>query len=76
MVELEIDKIECMHRKVVTSHAGGIVGMIALRTHSILITGGEDGALHAYDTESHILLARYHFPAAITYMLYPPLDVS
>lgn len=76
VVELEIDKIECDHRKVITCHAGGVVAIAALRTHPILITAGEDGALHAYDTEKHTLLARYVFPKPITTILYPPLDVS
>ncbi|XP_059046371.1 cilia- and flagella-associated protein 44 isoform X2 [Achroia grisella] len=75
-VELEIDKIECDHHKVMTCHAGGIVSMAALRTHPILITAGEDGALQAYNIETHALLARYHFPAPITCLLYPPVDVD
>ncbi|KAM3964257.1 cilia- and flagella-associated protein 44 [Aphomia sociella] len=75
-VELEIDKIECNHQKVMTSHSGGIVAMAALRSHPILITAGEDGALQAYNTETHILLARYHFPTAITCLFYPPVDVD
>ncbi|XP_022814799.1 uncharacterized protein LOC111348420 isoform X2 [Spodoptera litura] len=76
IVELEIDKIECNHRKVITCHAGGVVAMAAVRTHPLLITAGEDGALHAYDTDNHILLARYLFPKPITTLLYPPLDVD
>ncbi|CAH0702407.1 unnamed protein product [Spodoptera exigua] len=76
VVELDIDKIECDHRRVTTCHAGGIVAMAALRTHPILITAGEDGALHAYHTEKHVLLARYVFPNPITALLYPPLDVD
>ncbi|KAL0880918.1 hypothetical protein ABMA27_002088 [Loxostege sticticalis] len=75
-VELEIDKIESNHRKVMTCHAGAVVAMAALRTHPILITAGEDGALLAYSTENHVLLARYQFPTAITCMLYPPSDVD
>ncbi|XP_052756190.1 cilia- and flagella-associated protein 44 [Galleria mellonella] len=75
-VEVEIDKIECNHSKVMTCHAGGIVSMAALRTHPILITAGEDGALQAYNTDTHKLLARYHFPSPITCLLYPPVDVD
>jgi hypothetical protein len=75
-VDLEIDKIECNHRKIFTSHAGAIIAMAALRTHPILITVGEDGALLAYSTENHSLLARYQFPTAVTSLLYPPVDVS
>lgn len=77
IVELDVDKLEeCNHRKVLVSHAGAIVTMIALRNHPILITAGEDGAIMAYSTETHKLLARYIFPAAVTSMLYPPIDVS
>lgn len=75
-VELEIDKIECDHQKVMTCHAGGVVAMAALRTHPILITAGEDGALHAYCTETYALLARFQFPTPITCMLYPPEEVK
>ncbi|XP_045768159.1 cilia- and flagella-associated protein 44 isoform X2 [Maniola jurtina] len=75
-VELDIDKLECNHRKVMTFHSGGVVAIAALRTHPILITAGEDGALHAYNTETHILLARYQFQAAVTCLLYPPIDVD
>ncbi|CAH0714428.1 unnamed protein product, partial [Brenthis ino] len=75
-VELEIDKLECNHRKVMTCHASGVVSMAVLRTHPVLITAGEDGALHAYNTETHKLLARYQFPAAVTCMMYPPIDVN
>ncbi|XP_053613001.1 cilia- and flagella-associated protein 44 [Plodia interpunctella] len=75
-VDLDIDKIECNHRRIMTCHAGPIVAMIALRTHPILITAGEDGALQAYNTETHILLARYTFPQPITCVLYPPIDVD
>ncbi|KAJ0175517.1 hypothetical protein K1T71_008676 [Dendrolimus kikuchii] len=75
-VELELDKIECDHRKVMTYHAGGVVSMAALRTHPILITAGEDGALHAYSTDTRLLLARYQFLTAITCMFYPPVDVD
>ncbi|XP_030032146.1 cilia- and flagella-associated protein 44 isoform X2 [Manduca sexta] len=74
--ELEIDKIECNHRKVLTCHAGSVVAMAALRTHPILITAGEDGALQAYNTETHTLLARYQFPKPITCLLYPPIDLD
>ncbi|CAG4986750.1 unnamed protein product [Parnassius apollo] len=75
-VDLEIDKIECNHRKVLTSHAGGIVGMVNLRLHPLLITVGEDGALHVYNTQNQVLLARYQFPSAITCLMYPPIDVD
>ncbi|XP_052739568.1 cilia- and flagella-associated protein 44 [Bicyclus anynana] len=75
-VELDIDKLECDHRKTMTFHAGSVVAMAALRTHPILITAGEDGALHAYNSETHILLARYQFQAAVTCMMYPPVDVD
>ncbi|XP_045494848.1 cilia- and flagella-associated protein 44 [Colias croceus] len=75
-VELEIDKIECNHRKVLTCHAGAIVAMAALRSHPILVTAGQDGALQAYNTETHALLARYQFQAGVTCMLYPPVDVD
>lgn len=50
--------------------------MAVLRTQPILITGGEDGALHAYNTYTHTLLARYQFPVPISCIFYPPLDVS
>uniref|UniRef100_A0A2A4JET3 Cilia- and flagella-associated protein 44 n=1 Tax=Heliothis virescens TaxID=7102 RepID=A0A2A4JET3_HELVI len=76
VVELEIDKIECDHRKVISCHAGKVVAMAALRTHPILITAGEDGALHAYNTMKHTLLARYLFPTPITCLHYPPIDVD
>ncbi|CAH0581322.1 unnamed protein product [Chrysodeixis includens] len=76
VVELDIDKIECNHRKVVTCHAGGIVAMVAMRGYTILVTVGVDGALHAYNTKTHALLARYLFPTAITCLLYPPLEVD
>ncbi|KOB66841.1 Uncharacterized protein OBRU01_20689, partial [Operophtera brumata] len=56
-VDLEIDKIECDHRKVMTFHAGRVVAMAALRTHPILITAGADGALMAFSTENHRLEA-------------------
>lgn len=59
-----------------TSHSGPVIGIVALRTHPILITAGHDGAIMAYNTETHTLLARYKFPAAISCLLYPPLDVS
>lgn len=59
-----------------TCHASGVVAMAALRLHPILLTAGEDGALHAYNTRTQALLAKYHFQAAITCMLYPPIDVS
>lgn len=59
-----------------TSHAGGVIAIAALRTHPILITAGTDGALMAYSTETHALLARYTFPTAVTCLLYPPVDVS
>lgn len=59
-----------------TCHASGVVSMAVMRTHPVLITAGEDGALHAYNTETHNLLARYQFQAAVTCMLYPPIDVS
>ncbi|XP_075974116.1 cilia- and flagella-associated protein 44 [Anticarsia gemmatalis] len=75
-VELEIDKLECNHQKVITCHAGGVVAMAALRTHPLLITAGEDGALHAYNTDNHKLLARYHFQTPVTCMFYPPLDMD
>ncbi|CAH2076495.1 unnamed protein product, partial [Iphiclides podalirius] len=75
-VDLEIDKIECNHRKVATCHAGSVVGMAALRLHPILITVGEDGALLAYNTDNQALLARYQFPSAATCLLYPPHDVD
>ncbi|CAB3223441.1 unnamed protein product [Arctia plantaginis] len=75
-VDLEIDKLECNHHKVITCHAGSIVAMAVLRTQPILITGGEDGALHAYNTYSHTLLARYQFPVPISCIFYPPLDVD
>ncbi|XP_072939178.1 cilia- and flagella-associated protein 44 [Epargyreus clarus] len=75
-VELEIDKIECNHRKVFTCHAGSIVAMAALRTHPILVTAGEDGALQAYNTDTHVLLARYQFQTAVTCLFYPPADVD
>lgn len=52
------------------------MAMAMLRNHPILITAGQDGALHAYSTETHVLLARYVFPTAISCMLYPPIDVS
>lgn len=58
-----------------TFHASGIVAMAALRSYPILITAGEDGALHAYNSETHDILAKYQFQTAITCMLYPPLDV-
>lgn len=58
-----------------TCHAGAVVGMAALRTHPILITTGEDGALQAYNTDTHVLLARYQFPVAVSCLLYPPIDV-
>ncbi|CAG9578714.1 unnamed protein product [Danaus chrysippus] len=74
--DLEIDKLECNHRKVMTFHASGIVAMAALRSHPILITAGEDGALHAYNSETHDILAKYQFQTPITCMLYPPLDVD
>lgn len=74
-VELEIDKEQCDHKKVMTCHAGGIVGMAAMRQHPLLLTAGEDGALQAYSTENQLLLVRYQFPAPITCMLYPPVDV-
>ncbi|KAJ8721473.1 hypothetical protein PYW07_002248 [Mythimna separata] len=76
VVDLEIDKLECDHQKVVTCHAGGVVALAALRTHPILITAGEDGTLQAYNTETHTLLARYLFPKPVSCMLYPPLDVD
>ncbi|PZC76403.1 hypothetical protein B5X24_HaOG204702 [Helicoverpa armigera] len=76
VVELEIDKLECEHKKVITCHAGKVVAMAALRTHPILITAGEDGALHAYNTMRHTLLARYLFPRPITCLFYPPIDVD
>ncbi|XP_063394624.1 cilia- and flagella-associated protein 44 [Cydia fagiglandana] len=75
-VDTEIDKIECAHRKVYTSHAGGVVAMAPLRGHPVLVTAGEDGALHAYSTESHTLLARYVFLKPVTCMFYPPVDVD
>ncbi|CAH2265748.1 jg7937 [Pararge aegeria aegeria] len=75
-VELDIDKLECNHRKIMTFHAGSVVAIVALRTHPIIITAGEDGALHAYNSETHILLARYQFQAAVTCLLYPPIDVD
>ncbi|RVE42054.1 hypothetical protein evm_013296 [Chilo suppressalis] len=75
-VELDIDKIECDHRKLFTCHAGGVVAMAALRNHPILVTAGEDGALLAYNTESHVLLSRHQFPTKITCLLYPPVDVD
>ncbi|CAH2108330.1 unnamed protein product [Euphydryas editha] len=74
--DLEIDKLQCNHTKVMTCHASGVVAMAALRLHPILLTAGEDGALHAYNTRTQALLARYHFQAAITCMLYPPMDVD
>ncbi|XP_026315646.1 cilia- and flagella-associated protein 44 isoform X2 [Hyposmocoma kahamanoa] len=76
IVELELDKLECQHRKIMTSHSGPVIGIVALRTHPILITAGYDGAIMAYNTETHTLLARYKFPAAISCLLYPPLDVD
>nr|XP_049696276.1 cilia- and flagella-associated protein 44 isoform X2 [Helicoverpa armigera] len=76
VVELDVDKIDCNHRKVTTSHSGGVVAMAAIRTHPILITTGEDGALHAYNTRKHTLLARYIFPKPVTCLLYPPTDVD
>ncbi|CAF4862679.1 unnamed protein product [Pieris macdunnoughi] len=75
-LELEIDKIECNHRKVMTCHAGPVVAMAILRTHPILVTAGQDGALQAYNTDTHTLLARYQFQAAVTCLLYPPIDVD
>ncbi|KAH9631190.1 hypothetical protein HF086_005961 [Spodoptera exigua] len=77
VVELDIDKIECDHRRVTTCHAGGIVAMAALRTHPILITAGEDGALHAYHTEKHvdetsrILILGFQDGIMRTLLLYP-----
>lgn len=59
-----------------TSHSGPVIGMVALRTHPILITAGHDGAILAYNTDTHTLIARYIFPAAISCVFYPPLDVS
>ncbi|KAJ8730764.1 hypothetical protein PYW08_002177 [Mythimna loreyi] len=76
IVDLEIDKLECDHLKVLTCHAGGVVAMAALRTHPILITAGEDGTLQAYNTITHKLLARYLFLKPVSCMLYPPLDVD
>ncbi|XP_063361265.1 cilia- and flagella-associated protein 44 [Cydia amplana] len=75
-VDTEIDKIECAHRKVYTSHAGGVVAMAALRGYPVLVTAGNDGALHAYSTETHTLLARYVFLKPVTCMFYPPIDVD
>ncbi|CAG9785673.1 unnamed protein product [Diatraea saccharalis] len=75
-IELDIDKIECDHRKFFTCHAGGVVAMAALRNHPILVTAGEDGALLAYNTQNHVLLSRHQFPTKITCLLYPPADVD
>lgn len=50
--------------------------MAAMRTDPILITAGVDGALHAYNTNTHALLARYVFPTAVTCLFYPPPEVS
>ncbi|XP_026491825.2 cilia- and flagella-associated protein 44 [Vanessa tameamea] len=75
-VDIEIDKLQCNHTKIMTCHASGIVAMAALRTCPILVSAGCDGALHAYNTETHALLAKYQFQAAITCMLYPPSDVD
>ena len=76
IVDLEIDKLECDHRRVITCHAGGVVATVALRTHPLLITAGEDGTLQAYSTETHKLLARYLFPKPVSCLYYPPVDVS
>lgn len=73
---MELDKIECTHTKVMTSHSGPIVGMAALRTERVLMTAGADGALQAYCTDTQQLLVRYRFPVAITCILYPPLEVK
>ncbi|XP_068632653.1 cilia- and flagella-associated protein 44 [Battus philenor] len=75
-VDTEIDKLECNHNKVTTSHSGAVVGMAALRQHPLLLTAGEDGVLLVYSMENQVLLAKYQFPTAATCLLYPPQDVD
>ncbi|XP_049868169.1 cilia- and flagella-associated protein 44 [Pectinophora gossypiella] len=75
-VELELDKLECDHRKMFTTHAGPVVAILALRTHPILLTMGKDGAIMAYNINTHALLARYMFSHAISCTLYVPLELD
>ncbi|KAI5642687.1 hypothetical protein NE865_05213 [Phthorimaea operculella] len=75
-VDIELDKLECTHTKLLTRHAGPVVSIISMRTHPIVVTGGADGAVMAYNNEARMPLVRYVFPAPVTCMLYAPIELD